>query len=288
MLALTIILITLVAHRELPGKFPALAALLVGVAAYYILHALHHHRPARERPQPSAAQLPAPWPAAGMGFDWWGRVAVAALLMMPVVLPFALATIVGGIDCTESAAAAGDDYDTRAVLVTEGAASLVAGLLGGVIQTTPYIGHPAYKAMGGRAAYTLATALFIGVLGYSGGSFTSSPGCRRRRCFPSSSSSAWKSPHRPSAPRRRTTTRRWPGSAAGVCVSRHHPLQLRWRRESPTSIPGPKCADAALPGERLHRHESAVGLGRWRVSSMAAMSARQRTCSSVPACPWSA
>ena len=41
----------------------------------------------------------------------------------------------------------------------------------GVIQTTPYIGHPAYKAMGGRAAYTLATALFVGsagVLGYFG------------------------------------------------------------------------------------------------------------------------
>ena len=30
-----------------------------------------------------------------------------------------------------------------------------------MIQTTPYIGHPAYKAMGGRAAYTLATAIFI-------------------------------------------------------------------------------------------------------------------------------
>jgi AGZA family xanthine/uracil permease-like MFS transporter len=37
-----------------------------------------------------------------------------------------------------------------------------------VIQTTPYIGHPAYKAMGGRAAYTLATALFIGVAGLTG------------------------------------------------------------------------------------------------------------------------
>jgi AGZA family xanthine/uracil permease-like MFS transporter len=86
-----------------------------------------------------------------------------------VILPFALATIVGGIDCTESAAAAGDEYDTRAILLTEGVASLVAGLLGGVIQTTPYIGHPAYKKMGGRAAYTLATALFVGGVGYFGG-----------------------------------------------------------------------------------------------------------------------
>ena len=33
---------------------------------------------------------------------------------------------------------------------------------------TPYIGHPAYKAMGGRAAYTLATAIFIGGAGVFG------------------------------------------------------------------------------------------------------------------------
>jgi AGZA family xanthine/uracil permease-like MFS transporter len=37
-----------------------------------------------------------------------------------------------------------------------------------VIQSTPYIGHPAYKAMGGRAAYTVATALFIGSVGFFG------------------------------------------------------------------------------------------------------------------------
>jgi AGZA family xanthine/uracil permease-like MFS transporter len=57
------------------------------------------------------------------------------------------------------------------VIGVEALATLVAALCGGVIQTTPYIGHPAYKAMGGRAAYTLATALFVGgagVLGYFG------------------------------------------------------------------------------------------------------------------------
>jgi AGZA family xanthine/uracil permease-like MFS transporter len=39
---------------------------------------------------------------------------------------------------------------------------------GGVSQSTPYIGHPAYKAMGGRAAYTLACALFVGLGGMLG------------------------------------------------------------------------------------------------------------------------
>ena len=101
--------------------------------------------------------------------SWWGGVFASALGKMPVAIPFALATIVGGIDCTESAASVGDEYDTRAVLLTEAGASLVAGLLGGVIQTTPYIGHPAYKKMGAGVGYTLATALFIGVVGYFGG-----------------------------------------------------------------------------------------------------------------------
>lgn len=86
-----------------------------------------------------------------------------------MAIPFAILTVVGGINVTESARLAGDDYRTRSILMTEAVATLVAGIFGGVSQTTPYIGHPAYKAMGGRAAYTLATGLFIGlggVLGY--------------------------------------------------------------------------------------------------------------------------
>jgi AGZA family xanthine/uracil permease-like MFS transporter len=54
------------------------------------------------------------------------------------------------------------------VIAVEGLATVIAGACGGVIQTTPYIGHPAYKAMGGRAAYTLATAVFIGLAGLTG------------------------------------------------------------------------------------------------------------------------
>ena len=47
-------------------------------------------------------------------------------------------------------------------------ATIVAGACGGIIQSTPYIGHPAYKAMGGRAGYTLLTALVIGLAGLTG------------------------------------------------------------------------------------------------------------------------
>jgi AGZA family xanthine/uracil permease-like MFS transporter len=76
--------------------------------------------------------------------------------------------VIGGINVTESARLAGDNYKTRSILLTEAVATLVAGFCGGVSQTTPYIGHPAYKAMGGRAAYTLACALFVGLGGMIG------------------------------------------------------------------------------------------------------------------------
>jgi adenine/guanine/hypoxanthine permease len=174
LLSLTVILVTLVAHRALPFKFPgALAAVLVGVGLYWACWGLDRAGvpllPPGEPPPPRAPwQMPDLLPILHGDAAWWGDVLKAALAKAPVALPFALATIVGGIDCTESAAAAGDEYDTRAILLVEGVASVLAGLMGGVIQTTPYIGHPAYKKMGGRAAYVLATALFVGVVGYFG------------------------------------------------------------------------------------------------------------------------
>ena len=87
---------------------------------------------------------------------------------LPLIIPFALLTVVGGVNNTESADVAGDDYDVRSILLAEAAATLVAGLAGGVAQTTPYIGHPAYKQMGARAGYTLLTGIFIGVGGMLG------------------------------------------------------------------------------------------------------------------------
>jgi adenine/guanine/hypoxanthine permease len=176
MLSLTVVLVALVAHRALPGRLPgALAAVLLGAIVYFGGDCLYQHGmlalpvvPPPEHQAGAAWRLPALFPDFTWNLPWWERVTLHALSAMPVMLPFALATIVGGIDCTESAAAAGDEYHTGHILLTEGLASVAAGLCGGVIQNTPYIGQPAYKAMGGRAAYTLATALFIGAAGVFG------------------------------------------------------------------------------------------------------------------------
>ncbi|HIA18382.1 MAG TPA: permease [Planctomycetaceae bacterium] len=172
MAALAIILTTLIARLRFPFRIPgALAALLVGGTIYYLMTSTGWV-PLPEGEQlfnPADALLPYEWFSV-FKFQWLWALD-DCLPYLPIILPFALGTVIGGIDCTESAAAAGDEYNTGRVIGVEAIATLVAALCGGVIQTTPYIGHPAYKAMGGRAAYTLATALFVGgagLLGYFG------------------------------------------------------------------------------------------------------------------------
>lgn len=167
MLALGLILYALVARLRLPFQAPAvLVAVSVGAVLYYGLGGLG--LTVHPVAIPDARMLFA-LPVPSLGFVTGLPVALRDYL--PLALPFATLTIVGGINVTESARLAGDDYNTRDVLLTEALSTLVAGVCGGMSQTTPYIGHPAYKAMGGRAGYTLLTGLFVGlggVLGYIG------------------------------------------------------------------------------------------------------------------------
>lgn len=168
LVATAVILTTLVARVRFPLRIPGtLAALLVGGAIYYGMKWVHWLPPSASAGfPPEEGLLPTEWLTA-FRLEWLSALG-DTVNYLPIVIPFALATVVGGIDCTESAAAAGDEYDTGQVIAVEAFATLVASLCGGVIQTTPYIGHPAYKAMGGRAAYTLATALFVGGAGLVG------------------------------------------------------------------------------------------------------------------------
>jgi AGZA family xanthine/uracil permease-like MFS transporter len=163
--ALGVIWYSLVSKIRLPGGAPeVLASAALGTALFYGLYALGlTHTPVDLSAVAWHAGIP--WPT--LGFVDGLEEAVTTYL--PVAVPFAVLTVVGGINVTESARIGGDDYDTREILLTEALATLIAGVCGGVSQSTPYIGQPAYKAMGGKAAYTLATGLFVGlggVLGY--------------------------------------------------------------------------------------------------------------------------
>ncbi|HOW89365.1 MAG TPA: hypothetical protein PL037_03710 [Elusimicrobiales bacterium] len=163
LIALGLIIYTLVAGIKLPKNFPGVfGAVAFGTALYYVLAPLGltggHY-------QPFTAQLHFGLPVPTLDFlKGMGE----AVKYLPIAVPFAILTVIGGVNVTESARVAGDDFKTRDILLTEAAATLVAGICGGVAQSTPYIGQPAYKAMGSRAGYTLLTGIFIGLGGFLG------------------------------------------------------------------------------------------------------------------------
>jgi AGZA family xanthine/uracil permease-like MFS transporter len=164
LVALGLLLYNLVAKVRLPGNVPGvLASVFVGTALYHVLGPAGLLGTPYQAP---SAELHLGFPVPTLQFL---EGLVPALTYLPLAAPFALLTVVGGINVTESARVAGDEYSTREILLTEAVATLVAGLCGGVAQSTPYIGQPAYKQMGARAGYTLLTGLFIGlggILGY--------------------------------------------------------------------------------------------------------------------------
>jgi AGZA family xanthine/uracil permease-like MFS transporter len=165
MISLGLILYTLVARIRLPKNFPSVfAAIFIGTALYYLFGSTGWMGGTYVGAPPLEFHFGLPTPTLGFveGFT-------RALKYLPIAIPFGLLTVVGGINVTESARVAGDDFNTRSILLTEAIATLIAGLCGGVAQSTPYIGQPAYKRMGSRAGYTLMTGLFIGlggILGY--------------------------------------------------------------------------------------------------------------------------
>ena len=166
--ALGVILVAFVAGVRLPFGLPgAFVSAVVAVGLHYGLAALGFGPEAAASAPVATAdaalRVAVPWPSLafldGLSLAW---------VYLPIALPFAVMTIVGGIDNTESAAAAGDEYDTRGIIATEGFCTLVAGLCGGVVESTPYIGHPAFKKMGAGAGYAIAAALFVGLGGMVG------------------------------------------------------------------------------------------------------------------------
>ena len=162
-MSLGLIIYTLIAKIQLPKNFPGVfAAVVFGTILYYILAPMGILGVSFSF---SAPQLHMGVPIPTLGFV---HGFTEALKYLPIAFPFALLTIVGGINVTESARVAGDDYNTKNILLTEAGSTLIAGLFGGVAQTTPYIGQPAYKSMGSRSGYTLLTGLFIGLGGIFG------------------------------------------------------------------------------------------------------------------------
>ncbi len=95
------------------------------------------------------------------GFKYLGVILITAI-------PFGIYDLVEAMDNVESAAAAGDSFPTTQVLTADGVISLIGCLLGNPFINAVYIGHPGWKAMGGRVGYSAATGVMVLLLTWLG------------------------------------------------------------------------------------------------------------------------
>lgn len=95
------------------------------------------------------------------GFEYLGVILVTAI-------PFGIYDLVEAMDNVESAAAAGDEFPTTRVLTADGVISTIGCLMGNPFNLAVYIGHPGWKAMGGRIGYSAATGLTVILLAWTG------------------------------------------------------------------------------------------------------------------------
>src|SRR5215472_5056348 len=95
------------------------------------------------------------------GFEYLGIILVTAI-------PFGIYDLVEAMDNVESAEAAGDEYPTTRVLTADGIVSLIGCLMGNPFINAVYIGHPGWKAMGGRIGYSAATGVMVILLAWLG------------------------------------------------------------------------------------------------------------------------
>jgi len=105
-----------------------------------------------------------PMPAFGhvfAGFEYLGIILVTAI-------PFGIYDLVEAIDNVESASAAGDSFPTTRVLTADGIISLIGCLMGNPFILAVYIGHPGWKAIGGRIGYSAATGIMVILLAWFG------------------------------------------------------------------------------------------------------------------------
>jgi AGZA family xanthine/uracil permease-like MFS transporter len=105
-----------------------------------------------------------PMPAIGHvfgGFEYLSVILVTAI-------PFGIYDLVEAMDNVESAEAGGDHFPTTRVLTADGVVSLIGCLLGNPFINAVYIGHPGWKAIGGRIGYSAATGVMVLILSWFG------------------------------------------------------------------------------------------------------------------------
>src|SRR5437870_3184436 len=155
--SLTLVLVGWTAGIRLPGNIPAgLAAVVVGTALGWATGVMKAPEVAASLGQ-VGLHLPLPSGDVIVGFG-----AIASLLA--TAIPLGIYNFTEGMNNVESAAAAGDNYPLRSILLADGIGAIVGSFLGSPFPPAVYIGHPGWKAVGGRIGYSLATGICVSLI----------------------------------------------------------------------------------------------------------------------------
>jgi len=166
-LSLTIVLVSWTGNIRLPFGLPGgLAAVLLGTvlawgATGLGLTDLMHGSEVAAALQQFGIRPPIPSGDFLKGIGDIGPLLVTAV-------PLGIYNFTEGMNNVESAAAAGDDYSLRQILLADGIGAVVGACLGSPFPPAVYIGHPGWKAVGGRIGYSLATGVVIGAVCFLG------------------------------------------------------------------------------------------------------------------------
>jgi adenine/guanine/hypoxanthine permease len=165
--ALAIILISWTANVRLPGGLPGgLAAVIVGTVMAWVAVLLGwsgYMEPSAvgESLAQFGLRLPVLSGDVVTGLaDVWPLLATA--------IPLGVYNFTEAMNNVESAAAAGDNYNLRHILAADGIGAIAGAALGSPFPPAVYIGHPGWKAVGGRIGYSFATGIVIAAVSFLG------------------------------------------------------------------------------------------------------------------------
>jgi AGZA family xanthine/uracil permease-like MFS transporter len=162
-----IVLIAWTANVRLPGGLPGgLVAVIVGAAIGWIASFMgwsDYMKPADVSKSLAQFGLHLPTFSADV---WTGLAKVAPLLA--TAIPLGIYNFTEAMNNVESASAAGDNYNLRKILLADGLGAVIGSMLGSPFPPAVYIGHPGWKAVGGRIGYSLATGIAIALVCFLG------------------------------------------------------------------------------------------------------------------------
>lgn len=166
-ISLAIVLIAWTANVRLPFGIPGgLAAVIIGTVLAWVISAIGWSGVVKGADvSASFAQfgIHPPWPS-GDVFSGLGGIGV----LLVTAIPLGVYNFTEGMNNVESASAAGDNYSLRSILLADGIGAIVGSLLGSPFPPAVYIGHPGWKAVGGRIGYSLATGIAIALVCFLG------------------------------------------------------------------------------------------------------------------------